>query len=711
MSPVLPNEVMAVHVAFLEPHLRVAGGIRRVLELGNELVRRGHQVTYLLPSSEPLACDWMECLGRIDHIEACFQRPFDVLVFNEESQWALADLFKRVDLTVYYILSYAVLYDKAGSRQSYRYPVDLRLANSNWTADCIEQEIGVRPIVVLGGANSKHFRPVKVAKRYDVLTYGSERPVKGTAEVEEACRRVGARLEKYEGKNLPQERMAYEYCAAKVFAVGSYVEGFGQPGFEALVCGVPLVTTDNGGCREYAIDEETALVVPPKDVDALAAAIQRLLNDHELASRLRRNGLKLVEEKFGGWSECARRFEEIVSARLDARRRLTLAIDRSYSDRRWETHRRIRAAQVAAYTRTIPLPAAGAGEDEQGGRSERELTSVITLSWDQRHYTEKFVESVRANTDMPHELIIVDNGSEGATQSYVQEAADKHLLNPENVGFAKGMNQGAELAEGKYLAFVNNDTVLPEAWLSRLLDTINGTDRVGIVTPTVTAGGSFVTVRAESHDIVREILPFSLPPAGVCYVMPRSTFDDVGGWCEEYRLGGAEDVDLCFTMWARGWRVLVDERVLVEHQSKGTAGAQLENWEEIWRQNRELLIDRWSAAEPLSVGTDEEVEALLEEVRVKTHGVAEIGPLLDELGARLAGQAQERARERAMLAAGVAQSWRETARQREVAANLRKRLSASILRQIYSRYLGKRLQALGIAPLLRRILGISSGGK
>ena len=227
-----------MHVAFLEPHLRVAGGIRRVLELGNGLVRRGHQVTYLLPSSEPLACDWMECLGRIDHIEACFQRPFDVLVFNEEPQWSLMELFKRVELTVYYILHHAALYEKAGARESYRYPVDVRLANSNWTADRIEEEIGIRPTVLLGGINREHFRPVKVGKRYYVLTYGSDRYWKGTAEVEAACKRLGVRLERYEGKGLPQERMAQEYCRARVFAVGSYFEGFGQPGLEALACGV-----------------------------------------------------------------------------------------------------------------------------------------------------------------------------------------------------------------------------------------------------------------------------------------------------------------------------------------------------------------------------------------------------------------------------------------------------------------------------------------
>jgi GT2 family glycosyltransferase len=359
---------------------------------------------------------------------------------------------------------------------------------------------------------------------------------------------------------------------------------------------------------------------------------------------------------------------------------------------------------VASYTRVVPPPAASG--ELQGHRGERPgLTSIITLSWDQVHHTKGLVESVRANTDAPYELIIVDNGSEKETREYVESVADTCLLNPDNRGFAAGMNQGAGAAKGEYLVFINNDAVVPPGWASRLIDTAGLMERVGIVTSTVTAGGSFVTVRAGPHDVVREIMPYSLPPAAVCYLMPREAFQAAGGWCEEYRLGGAEDVDLCFTMWALGWRVLVDERVLIEHQSKATVGTKLRDWEEIWRRNRGLLIDRWSSAEPLAVGADREVESLLHAMRAKASGVSELIPLVDELVAQLARRAQASARERAMLAAGVAQSWRETARQRQIAANLREALSQSLPRQVYRRYLSRPLRALGLEPLVRRLLG------
>ena len=63
--------------------------------------------------------------------------------------------------------------------------------------------------------------------------------------------------------------------------------------------------------------------------------------------------------------------------------------------------------------------------------------SIITLSWDNLDYTQAFVKSIRENTFLTYELIIIDNGSEPSTQKWVKENADKSLIFPENQGFAK----------------------------------------------------------------------------------------------------------------------------------------------------------------------------------------------------------------------------------------------------------------------------------
>jgi glycosyltransferase involved in cell wall biosynthesis len=67
---------------------------------------------------------------------------------------------------------------------------------------------------------------------------------------------------------------------------------------EAMACGVALVTYDNGGCRDYARDGETALVVPRRDVQALAAALARLATDEALRARLAAAGAACVTTEF-----------------------------------------------------------------------------------------------------------------------------------------------------------------------------------------------------------------------------------------------------------------------------------------------------------------------------------------------------------------------------------------------------------------------------
>jgi glycosyltransferase involved in cell wall biosynthesis len=66
--------------------------------------------------------------------------------------------------------------------------------------------------------------------------------------------------------------------------------------FQALACGVPLVTADTPAAREL-IDDQTAVLVPPGDPEALAGALRRLANDRELAARLAAAGHAVYRER------------------------------------------------------------------------------------------------------------------------------------------------------------------------------------------------------------------------------------------------------------------------------------------------------------------------------------------------------------------------------------------------------------------------------
>src|SRR5438105_14546065 len=75
--------------------------------------------------------------------------------------------------------------------------------------------------------------------------------------------------------------------ALDIFALPSYAnEGVPQALLQAMLVGLPCVTTNVGGIGELAIDGSTAIVVPPQDVAALRAALQRLMNEPALRSKL-----------------------------------------------------------------------------------------------------------------------------------------------------------------------------------------------------------------------------------------------------------------------------------------------------------------------------------------------------------------------------------------------------------------------------------------
>jgi glycosyltransferase involved in cell wall biosynthesis len=86
---------------------------------------------------------------------------------------------------------------------------------------------------------------------------------------------------------IAEDRLVALYNEAAVVAVPSLYEGFSLPAIEAQACGRPVVATTGGALPEVVgADGETALLVPPGDAPALAAAIARLLDDAPLAARL-----------------------------------------------------------------------------------------------------------------------------------------------------------------------------------------------------------------------------------------------------------------------------------------------------------------------------------------------------------------------------------------------------------------------------------------
>jgi glycosyltransferase involved in cell wall biosynthesis len=88
------------------------------------------------------------------------------------------------------------------------------------------------------------------------------------------------------------------YALADVFVLPSHSEGSPNVLLEAMAENVPVVATGVGGVPEMVENNESALLVPPNDPTSLAASIERVLTDRELAQRLTKNAALLVDTRY-----------------------------------------------------------------------------------------------------------------------------------------------------------------------------------------------------------------------------------------------------------------------------------------------------------------------------------------------------------------------------------------------------------------------------
>ena len=110
-----------------------------------------------------------------------------------------------------------------------------------------------------------------------------EGPMRGPIEAKIAALNLGERVTLTGQRSDPEHWLQ----ALDVFCLPSYAnEGVPQAILQAMLCGLPIVTTPVGAILEAVSDGDTALVVPPRDAAALAVAIARLLDDSALAARL-----------------------------------------------------------------------------------------------------------------------------------------------------------------------------------------------------------------------------------------------------------------------------------------------------------------------------------------------------------------------------------------------------------------------------------------
>jgi glycosyltransferase involved in cell wall biosynthesis len=325
-------ETPTMRIAFIEPHLELYGGIRRVMELSNRLVRLGDDVTIFHPSGAP--CSWMEGVAKTRPTSELAGEAFDAVIFNDPPHYELA-LRARARVKAFYILclddrerlekySLKILWPRRGRIMALQRALSLpflKIANATWMQLYLAQELAVEAELLIGGVNREVFRPVPADRSpgvFRILCSGDPRERKGTDTIREAFEMVrrdhpSVELSTYHGKGIPQERMAEAYCSADLFVDAQWYAGWNNPVAEAMACGVPVVCTDIGGVADFAFHEETAVLVPVGRVERLASAIRRMIADGDLRERMRQNAFRAVA-RFD-WDVSARRLRQLLERR------------------------------------------------------------------------------------------------------------------------------------------------------------------------------------------------------------------------------------------------------------------------------------------------------------------------------------------------------------------------------------------------------------
>ena len=224
--------------------------------------------------------------------------------------------------------------------------------------------------------------------------------------------------------------------------------------------------------------------------------------------------------------------------------------------------------------------------------SDEPEVSVIIPVHNKFAYTYDCLRSIQeALPTRSFEIIIVDDCSDDETvlSALVFAGAVRIVRNATNLGFVRTCNAGAAIAKGKYLFFLNNDTLVKDGWLDELVETFEQVPNVGIAGSKLLfedgrlqeAGGIIWRLGdgwnwGRGRDPAEPAFCFLRDAdwvSGAALMIERALFRELGGFDELYAPGYYEDTDLAFRVRARGKRVVMQpasEIVHLEGISSGT---------------------------------------------------------------------------------------------------------------------------------------------
>jgi GT2 family glycosyltransferase/ubiquinone/menaquinone biosynthesis C-methylase UbiE len=241
------------------------------------------------------------------------------------------------------------------------------------------------------------------------------------------------------------------------------------------------------------------------------------------------------------------------------------------------------------------------------------LVSIIIVTFNNLALNRLCLRSVLNDSDYPNvEVIIVDNASTDGTPDYLKEQKSidtriKIILNSDNLGFASANNQGAAIARGEFLCFLNNDTVVSGNWLSTLVRHLQADSTIGMIGPVTNAIGNEAQIKVGYERIEDmpdwsktycrknrgQLIDISML-AFFCVLVPKSIWENVGKLDEQFGKGMFEDDDYNRRVCDSGLKIKLARDSFVHHWQKASFN-QLGNAEylRIYHENQRKYHAKW----------------------------------------------------------------------------------------------------------------------
>jgi GT2 family glycosyltransferase len=216
--------------------------------------------------------------------------------------------------------------------------------------------------------------------------------------------------------------------------------------------------------------------------------------------------------------------------------------------------------------------------------------SVVVPNWNGAHHLPTCLDSLRRQTFLPFEVIVVDNGSTDQSLGLLaREYGEVRVLAlGENRGFTGACNAGIRQARGEFVALLNNDTEADPHWLAEVVAAFRRHPQAGLVASKMllfdrrdlfhTAGdiyrfdgvpGNRGVWQLDVGQYDREEPVFSACGGSAAY---RRTMLDQVGLLDEDFFYSCEDVDLAWRAQLAGWRCIYAPAAVVYHKLSATGG-------------------------------------------------------------------------------------------------------------------------------------------